>query len=127
MASHYNQEYFFQHLFTNITLTDLNEIIHPNAENIPEYIRHFASAMFVKKSFWHNSNAIIKELQLEGNLDDYIHTYIRYVNMLQTRYNLVIRSKIFFAFFLIYCLFISIYVHIINLAIFHTLVKNNKS
>ena len=99
MASHYNQEYFFQHLFTNITLTDLNEIIHPNAENIPEYIRHFASAMFVKKSFWHNSNAIIKELQLEGNLDDYIHTYIRYVNMLQTRYNLVIRSKIFFAFF----------------------------
>ena len=99
MASHYNQEYFFQHLFTNITLTDLNEIIHPNAENIPEYIRHFASAMFVKKSFWHNSNAIIKELQLEGNLDEYIHTYIRYVNMLQTRYNLVIRSKIFFAFF----------------------------
>ena len=99
MASHYNQEYFFQHLFTNITLTDLNEIIHPNAENIPEYIRHFASAMFVMKSFSHNSNAIIKELQLEGNLDDYIHTYIRYVNMLQTRYNLVIRSKIFFAFF----------------------------
>ena len=99
MASHYNQEYFFQHLFTSITLTDLNEIIHPNAENIPEYIRHFASAMFVMKSFWHNSNAIIKELQLEGNLDDYIHTYIRYVNMLQTRYNLVIRSKIFFAFF----------------------------
>ena len=49
MASHYNQEYFFQHLFTNITLTDLNEIIHPNAENIPEYIRHFASAMFVMK------------------------------------------------------------------------------
>ena len=99
MASHYIQEYFFQHLSMNITLTDLNEIIHPNAENIPEYIRHFASAMFVKKSFWHNSNAIIKDLQLEGNLDDYIHTYIGYVNMLQTRYNLVIRSKIFFAFF----------------------------
>ena len=99
MASHYIQEYFFQHLSMNITLTDLNEIIHPNAENIPEYIRHFASAIFVKKSFWHNSNAIIKDLQLEGNLDDYIHTYIRYVNMLQTRYNLVIRSKIFFAFF----------------------------
>ena len=45
MASSYNQEYFFQHSLMNIPFTDLNEIIHPNAESILEYIWHIASAM----------------------------------------------------------------------------------
>ena len=64
MASRYSQEYFFQHSLMNIPFTGPNEIIHPNAESIPEYIRHFASAMFVNESFWNDSNAIIKELQI---------------------------------------------------------------
>ena len=42
MASRFNQEYFFQHSLMNIPFTYPNEIIHPNAENIPEYIRHYA-------------------------------------------------------------------------------------
>ena len=54
----------------NIPFADPNEIIHPNAENIPEYIRHFASAIFVNESFWQNSNAITLELQQEGHSDD---------------------------------------------------------
>ena len=48
MASRYSQEYFFQHCLMNIPFTDLNEIIHPRAESFPEYIRHFASALFRK-------------------------------------------------------------------------------
>ena len=47
MASRYAQECFFQHTLINISFTDLNEIIHPQAENIPEYIQHYASAVSV--------------------------------------------------------------------------------
>ena len=43
---------------------NLNEIIHPNAENIPEYIRHFASAIFINDSFWNDSNKVLKELKM---------------------------------------------------------------
>ena len=85
----------------NILFTDLNEIIHPNAESIPEYIRHFASALFVTDSFWNNVNAITHELQVEGNSDDYINSYLSYVNMLQATYNLVNKGKSLF--YLFYC------------------------
>ena len=84
----------------NMSFTDPNEIIHPNAESIPEYIRHFASAMFVNESFWNNSNAITEELQMERNTDNYISTYLSYINMLQTTYNLVTKGKI--SFFLVF-------------------------
>ena len=36
MASRYAQEYFFQHALMNVSFTDLNEIIHPKAEDISE-------------------------------------------------------------------------------------------
>ena len=100
MASRYSQEYFFQHSLMNMSFTDPNEIIHPNAESIPEYIRHFASAMFVNESFWNNSNAITEELQMERNTDNYISTYLSYINVLQTTYNLVTKGKI--SFFLVF-------------------------
>ena len=100
MASRYSQEYFFHHSLMNMSFTDPNEIIHPNAESIPEYIRHFASAMFVNESFWNNSNAITEELQMERNTDNYISTYLSYINMLQTTYNLVTKGKI--SFFLVF-------------------------
>ena len=38
MASRYTQKYFFQHTFVNVLFRNLNEIIHPNEENIPEYV-----------------------------------------------------------------------------------------
>ena len=83
MASRYSQEYFFQHSLMNIPFTDLNEIIHPNAESIPEHIRHFASAIFVNDCFWNNPNAVTEELQMEANTDDYISTFLSYLNMLR--------------------------------------------
>ena len=93
MASRYSQEYFFQHSLMNIPFTDLNEIIHPNAESIPEYIRHFASAMFVNESFWNNPNAVTEQLEMEANTNDYISTYLSYINMLQATYKLVTKGK----------------------------------
>ena len=38
MTLKYNQEYFFQHTLMNVPFNNLNQIIHPNAENFPEYI-----------------------------------------------------------------------------------------
>ena len=95
MASRFNQEYVFQHSLMNAPNDDLSEIIHPNAEDIPEFIRHFASAIFVNGSYWHNSNAIMED----------------YVEMQQTSYNLVIKGKMIF---LIICLFTFLYLYIIT-------------
>ena len=93
MASRYSQEYFFQHTLMNVSLRNLNEIIHPNAENIPDYIRHYASAMFVNKSFSNDNSKILQELQLEGHRNDYIESYMSYVEMQCTTYKLVIKGK----------------------------------
>ena len=94
VASQYSQEYFFQHSLMSISFTDPNEILHRNAESIPEYIWHFASALFVNGSFWNNTDAITEELQIKGNTDDYINTYLSYINMLKTTYRLVTKGKI---------------------------------
>ena len=113
MASQYSQEYIFQHCLMNIPFTDLNEIIHPNAESIPEYIRHFARALFVNDSFWKNVDAITHELQIEGNSDDYINPYLSYINMLQTTYNLVTRgNSLFYLLYTVYDIYHIIYIHI---------------
>ena len=107
-ASGYCKEYFFQHCLMNIPFTDLNEIIHLNAESIPEYIRHFASALFVNHIFWNNVNAITHELQVEGNSDDYINSYLSYVNML---HNFVTKGKsLFFLFYCYYVYYVYVYI-----------------
>ena len=77
------------------SFSNLNDIIHSNAENIPEYIRHFASAVFVNGSFWMNLKPVAEELQKEGNFDNYVDTFLNYVGMLQKTYNLVTKGKIF--------------------------------
>ena len=96
MASRYSQEYFFQHTLMNVSFTNLNEIIHPNAENIPEYIRHYASAIFVNGSFWDDQTKVIQELQMEGHRQDYIDSYMSYIKMLKSTYHLVTKGKTFF-------------------------------
>ena len=92
MASWYSQEHFLQHCLMNVPFSNLNEIIHPIAESIPEYIRHFASAMFVNESFWNNRTSITDELEREGNSDDYIDTYLNYIDMLKKTYGLVTKG-----------------------------------
>ena len=108
MASRYSQEYFFQHCLMNIRFTDLNEIIHPRAESIPEYTRHFASALFANDSFWNNVNAITHELQVEGNSDDYINSYLSYINVTNDIQFSHSRQE-FVPFFFFYC--VEIYIH----------------
>ena len=58
----------------NVSFRNLNEIIHTNAENIPEYIRHYASDVFVNGSFWNDRSKIFNEIQNEGNHNDYINS-----------------------------------------------------
>ena len=94
MASRYTQEYFFQHTLMNVSFTDLNEIIHPQAEDIPEYIRHYASAVFVNSSFWHDLKKVEDDMKMEGHSQDYISSYMSYLQMLHTTYRLVIKGKL---------------------------------
>ena len=79
----------------NVPFSNLNEIIHPNAESIPEYIHHFASAMFVNESFWNNQTSITDELEREGNLDDHIDSYLSHTYMLKKTHDLVTKGKLF--------------------------------
>lgn len=81
MASRYTEEYFFQHTWMNVSFTDLNEIIHPQSENIPEYIRYYAS---VNGSFSNDSNRVLDELKMEGHNSNYINSYTSYIDMQRT-------------------------------------------
>ena len=106
MTLRYSQGYFLQHKLMNVSFRNLNEIIHPNAENIPEYIRHmhllyslmhlsrtYASAVFVNASFWNHQSKILSEIQYEGNRNDYINSYMNFVDMQHVTYNLVTKGK----------------------------------
>ena len=64
---------FFPTYVMNVFFTDLNEIIHPQAENIPEYIRHYASAVFMNGSFWNDLNRLQDELNMDAHHSDYIN------------------------------------------------------
>lgn len=81
MALRYTEEYFFQHTWMNVSFTDLNEIIHPQSENIPEYIRYYAS---VNGSFLNDSNRVLDELKMEGHNSNYINSYTSYIDMQRT-------------------------------------------
>ena len=67
-----------------------------HAENIPDYIPHYASAMFVNETFWNENSKILQELQLEGHCNDYIESYMSYVEMQCTTYKLVTKGKLSF-------------------------------
>ena len=110
MASRYTQEYFFQHTLMNVSFTDLNEIIHPQAEDIPEYIRHYASAVFVNGAFWNDSNRVLGEMKMEGHRSNYINSYVSYIDMQHTTYRLFIKGE--FLCFYIYKNILDIYIYI---------------
>ena len=93
MASTYTQEYFFQHILMNVSFRNLNEIIYPSAENIPEHIPHYASAIFVHRSFWNDCSKVLDDIKLEGHHNDYIQFYMNFLNMQRQTYNLVTKDK----------------------------------
>lgn len=103
MASRYTQEYLFQHTLMNVSFTDLNEIIHLMPENIPEYIWHYASAVFTNDSFWNHLIRVIDELKMEGHRIDYIDSLMSYVEMQYTTYRLVTKGKFRSIFIKILC------------------------
>ena len=57
------------------------------------YIRHYASAIFVNECFWNEPAKILDELKLEGHHSDYIQSYMSFVDMQRTTYNLVTKGK----------------------------------
>ena len=78
----------------NVSFTDLYEIIHPKAEDIPEYIRHYASAVFVNSLFWDDSKKVADGMKMVGHSQDYISSYMSYLQMPGTNYRLVIKGKL---------------------------------
>ena len=105
MASRYSDEYFCQHSLMNVPFTSLNDIIHPNAENIPESFRHFASAMYINGCYWNNVDKIRHDLEIECHRKDYVLTYLSYISMMKASYNLYSRG--FFIFIIHFMLYSS--------------------
>ena len=64
-------------------------------KSIPEYIWHYASAMFVNGSFWDDQTKLIQELKMEGHQQYYIDSYMSHMKMLKSTYNLVTKGKTF--------------------------------
>ena len=88
MASRYNSVYFFQHSLMNLPFVNINDIIHPNAENIPYSLLHFASAMYHNSQYWKDMHKVRQDMELESHYNDYIESYISYLSMMQTIYSL---------------------------------------
>ena len=86
---------FFQQSLMHFPFLYLDEIIHPNAEKIPDHIHHFVSAMYCNNSFWCNFMKILPEMEMEGHRNNYIQTYISYLNSLRANYNLYYKSLLF--------------------------------
>ena len=93
MCSRYNKDFFPQHSLMHIPFLHLNEIIHPNAEEIPDHIRH------CNNTFWCNNMEIHSEMEMEGRKDEYVQTYISYLNALRANYDRY--AKVFFFFYLL--------------------------
>ena len=69
--------------------------IHPNAEEIPDHICHFASAIYCNNSFRCNNIKIGSEMEMEDHRDNYIQTYISYLNSLRANYNLYSKGLLY--------------------------------
>ena len=95
MCSRYNQDFFFQHSLMHIPFLHLNEIIHRYAEEIPNHIHHFASAIHCNSTFWCNDRKIRCEMEMESHKDDYILTYVSYLNALRANYDLYAKGFFF--------------------------------
>ena len=83
-----NKDYLCQHSLMNIQFTNLNDIIYPKAGIIPEYLHRFASAMFTNNKYWNNPVKVKHDLKMKCYRADYINTYLSYINMMKSIYNL---------------------------------------
>ena len=88
MASRYNSVYFFQHSLMNLPFDNVNNIIHPNAENIPHGLLHFASAMYHNSQYWEDTDKVRSDMEHESHYNDYIDSYISYLSMMRKLYSL---------------------------------------
>ena len=96
MASRYNSLYFFQHSLMNLPFVNIDNIIHPNAENIPHPLLHFASAMYYNSQYWEDTNRVRADLEHESHDNDYIDSYISYLSIMRTIYSLFTEGIILF-------------------------------
>ena len=62
-------------------------------EDIPEYIRHYTSAMFVNPSFQDDMNKVQDDLTMEGHSEDYIRSYMSHIQRNRTTYRLITKGK----------------------------------
>ena len=83
-----NKDCLCQHSLMNIQFTNLYDITHPKAGIIPEYLHRFASAMFTNNKYWNNLVKVKHDLEMKCYRADYINTYLSYINMTKSSYNL---------------------------------------
>ena len=58
---------------------NVQELLHPNHNDLPSQIRHFAAAWMYRPELWQNLGQIQYEFTVKGNKAHYVETFVEYV------------------------------------------------
>jgi len=73
--------------------TDINQLFHPRAEDIPEHLRYFAGVLHCNKTFWEDDDTIRHYLQSEGNKDGFVESVLSYFRSVRTSLSLFFEGR----------------------------------
>jgi len=73
----------FQHSLLHVPFAELNDIIPPDAENLPELLRHYAGAVHCNPALWLDRTALREYLVTLGNRAHYVDTVLSFYKSLE--------------------------------------------
>ena len=79
MRSAFTDVYFYQDVIMHKPHRNVQELLHPNHNDLPSQIRHFAAAWMYRPELWQNPDQIQYEFTVKGNKAHYVETFVEYV------------------------------------------------
>lgn len=79
VRSMFSDHFFFQDLVLHHPHRSLEKLLHPNDDELPPPIRHFAAAWLYRSEMWTDMDKVRQHFSLLGNKDEYIETVIEHV------------------------------------------------
>ena len=87
-VSIYNNHFFFQHTLMNVAFSSLDQIRHPNHDDLLEDLRYFAAALIKLPDLWTNDDAIREFFRQLGNKEYYVSNVVNMVHSIRQLYHL---------------------------------------
>jgi len=92
-VGYFHSQYPFQHSLMQFPFTDLNQLLHPRSEEIPEHLRYIASAVHCNPAFWEDDDCIKDFLIKEGNRDSFVSSVLSYFKSIRTSLSLYFEGR----------------------------------